>query len=107
MEKTFTFEGEEFQYPVSYCNATEAERREYRQAIIDPYLQRKMETQLKNLPFKEKARRYAKNAGLELLASLLEVPFFPFRLGGLIVTFDRIREKKETTYLSFVESNTK
>ena len=41
-----------------------------------------------------KTKRFIKNVGFELIATTLEGIFAPFRLGGLTVGFDGIREKK-------------
>ncbi|MGV8086025.1 MAG: hypothetical protein ACP5N1_00185 [Candidatus Woesearchaeota archaeon] len=101
---TFEFEGE--QYPYNYFvfrdSDVESAKSEYRAKVRSELLEKKTEEELLNLPCKEKLRRYSKNVGLELLALTLEAVFVPLMIGGISIRFNELRERKEETYLRFI-----
>ena len=51
-----------------------------------------------NLDKYTKVKILAKNATLELTASILEALCMPFKLGGVTISFDGIRDKKTNLY---------
>jgi hypothetical protein len=97
---TFEFEGEK--YPYNYFvfreSDVESAKSEYRARVKSELLEKKTEEELLNLPCKEKIRRYSKNVGLELLASTIEGATAFLRIGGMHITCDELREKKEPTH---------
>jgi len=99
--ETFTVHGERHEYPFSYCTATDVEKSWYRAEVAKDELRKRTEKELKGLPRREKVRRYARNLGLELAAAGIEALFAPLRLGGMTVTAEGIRDRKEPTYLGW------
>ncbi len=98
-QETFEFEGESYAYPITV--RTENGKREYRCDLAHQLIRLRHEEELAALPLKEKVRRYSKNAGLEMLATALELPGVLMRLGGMHYSLDGIRGMKEETLYSY------
>lgn len=105
---TFDFEGEKIPYPdfilgeiIDNPKETRRIKYEYRKEVISKLTDKRTEEELINLPCKEKLRRYAKNTGLEVLASTIESATVFLWIGGIHMTCDGLREKKEMTYRKY------